>query len=157
MHPKGILGKFQGSGPVDLVLLALGHIHKDWKMAIGIQADMQFDGPLFLTKFGPGKGGETKIDHRSIKQVELALERESVFGRYQLAPVQQPGKQALIEGGWLLSINASQGCLGGALHAEVIEPIALSFKVISDIPEAFSAGKLADQHGEELTPAVEGS
>ena len=154
---KGPFGEFQRPGPVDLVLLAPGHVHEDWQVTVGIQTDMQFDGSLFLPEFGPGKGGETKIDHRGIKQVELAFEREAVFGCYQLAPVQQPGKQALIEGDWLLGIDASQGCLCGALHAEVIEPIALGLQVVGDIPEAFSAGKLADQHGEELAPAVKGT
>lgn len=154
---KRTLGEFQGSGPIDLVLLALGHVHEDREVAAGIQADMQFDCSLFLPEFGPGKGGEAKINHCGIKQVELAFERESVFGRYQMTPVQQPGEQCLIEGSRLFCVDPSQGCLSGALHAEVIEPIALGLQVVGDIPEAFSAGKLAYQHGEELAPAVEGT
>ena len=141
---KGPFGEFQRPGPADLVFLTPGHVHKDWKMAVGIQTDMQFDDSLFLPEFGPGKGGEAKIDHRGIKQVELAFERESVFGRYQLAPVQQPGEQGLIEGGRFFGVDPSQGCLGGALHTVAIEPIALGLQVVGDIPEAFSAGKLAD-------------
>jgi len=92
---KGALGELQGPGPVDLVFLPLGHVHEDRKMPIGIQADMQFDGSLFLPEFGLGKGGEAKVDHRGIKQVQLAFEGEAVFGRYQLAPVQQLGEQCL--------------------------------------------------------------
>ena len=154
---KGTLGKLQGPGPVDLVLLALSHVHKDWKMAIGIQADMQFDGSLFLPEFGPGKGGKAQVDHCGIKQVQLAFEREAVFGRYQLAPVQQPGEQCLIESSGLLCVDTSQGCFGGSLHTKMIEPLALRHEIVGDVPEAFSAGKLADQHGEELTPAVVGT
>ena len=154
---KGPFGEFQRPGPADLVFLAPSHVHEDRQVTVGVQADMQFDGPLFLPEFGPGKGGEAKIDHRGIKQVELAFERETVFRRYQLAPVQQPSKQDLIEGSRLFGVDPSQGCFGGALHAEVIEPIALGLQIVGDIPETFSAGKLADQHGDELAPAVEGT
>jgi hypothetical protein len=45
---KGTLGELQDSGPVDLVLLTLGHVHEDRQVTVGIQTDMQFDGPLFL-------------------------------------------------------------------------------------------------------------
>ena len=83
---KGALGELQGSSPVDFMLLALGHIHEDREVAVGIQADMQLDGSLFLSEFGPGKGGEAKIDHRGVKQVELPFERESMFGSHQLTP-----------------------------------------------------------------------
>lgn len=47
--------------------------------------------------------------------------------------------------------------LSGALRAEAIEPVALCHEIIGDFSEAFSAGKLADQHGEELAPAVVGT
>ena len=49
----------------------------------------------------------------------------------------------------MFCVDPSQGCLKGTLHAEVIEPIALCHQIIGDIPEAFSAGKLADQHGDD--------
>jgi hypothetical protein len=56
----------------------------------------------------------------------------------------------------LFGIHPRQGCLGGSLHAEVVEPLALRQKIVGDVPEALSSGKLAGQHGEELAPAVVG-
>ena len=70
---KGTLGEFQCSGPVDLMVLASGHVHEGRKIPVGVQTDMQFDGSFFLPEFSPGKGGKTEIDHRGIKQVEFAL------------------------------------------------------------------------------------
>ena len=99
---------------------------------------MQLDGSLFLAEFGPGKGSKAKIDHRGLKQVELAFERESVFGRYQLAPVQQPGEQALIEGGRLFGVESGQGCLSGALHAEELTPAVEGSEFL---PGMMSCGK----------------
>jgi hypothetical protein len=69
--------------------------------------------------------------------------------------MQQSVEQSLIEGSRLFGVDSCQGCLGGSLHAEVIESFVLGLKIVGDIPEAFSAGKLADQHSEELAPAIE--
>ena len=116
---------------------ALGHVHEDRQVAVGIEADMQLDGSLFLTKFCPRKGGETEIDDSGgIKQIELAFEREFVCWSHQSATMQQSVEQRLIERGRLFGVDSCQGCLGGSLHAEVIESFVLGLKIVGDIPKA---------------------
>ena len=45
----------------------------------------------------------------------------------------------------MFCIHLSQGYHGGSLHAKVREPLALFHKIVGDIPEALSPGKLTDK------------
>ena len=154
---KRALGQLERSGPVDFVLLAFGRIHEDRKMAVRIQPDVEFDGTLFLPELGPGEGRKAEVDDRGIEQVELACKREFLFRSHQLTTIEQSGEQRLEERRRLFGVHSRKGCLAGLLHAQMVQPFALSLEIVGDVTEAFSSGKLPDQQGQELTPTIVGT
>ena len=88
---------------------------------------------LFLPELGPGEGRQTEIDDRGIEQVEFACKGELLFWRHQLAPIEQSGEQRLEECRRLFSVHSRKGCLGGLLHAQMVQPFALRLEIVGDL------------------------
>lgn len=64
-------------------------------------------------------------------------------------------KELFVQCSRLSVVDSGQGGAGNLLHPQVVQLVALGFEVLHHIPQAFSAGKLADHHGHELRPAIE--
>jgi len=114
---------------------------------------MQLDRPLGFPEGGPWKKGEAEIDGGGVKQVELALELETM-GRSKLAATfKELEKHRLIERRRLLLVHPGQGSPGTGPDGQMIQLARLGSHVHDDIPQAFATTKLADKHDHELGPA----
>jgi len=137
--------------------LAVGQRHEGWQIAIGINAEVQLDGPFGLPELGPGKYGKTQVNGGGVEQIELVFEFKTVARRHFPTSVKELEKQRFVQGGWLLFIHPSKGGSGKRLDCKMVELVGLRRHVHDDIPQALSPGQLADEHGHELSPAVKGT
>ena len=78
-------------------------------------------------------------------------------GSKLLAFVEEFFKYCLVKRGRLLLVNTCQSSSGSWLHAKVVKVGSFSFKIMCNIPETFTAGKLPDNHRHKLAPTAVGA
>lgn len=115
---------------------------------------MQFDGGLAVIEFGPGKDLQGQVDAAGIERIERALEAEAMRGAVQLATLEQPVKQRLIERVGLLLVQPRQRRAGEGLGARVIERPALLLQIGFDVTQALASAQLGHEQRGELIPAT---
>ena len=92
------------------------------QVTIMIEQQMQFHGPLGLTKLCPIEDRQAQINDRGIQAVELVLEAELARRRQPLATRQQPVKDPLKEFRRPMTVGIREGrTLRRGPHAQVIE------------------------------------
>jgi hypothetical protein len=74
-----------------------GKINKLGKVSVTIKANVQLDCSLWLPKGCPWKSRETEVNHRCIKEIELAIKFKSVLGCKEFGFLQELVKQRFIQ------------------------------------------------------------
>ena len=143
---------------VDIVELAIADMDEGGNSAAQIEQRVQFHRRLGLTKRGPGKQRQTKVDRGRVQRVD----RLAQFDTERLLGVQAPGNanQRLGE----LEVDTPVASFVGvgkgtatdiATNAQVIELGRLCAEAGFDVAQTLAVGKLSEGHAQELIETTE--
>src|ERR1019366_8347751 len=125
-----------------------------------VHEHMGFAPAFGATELGPGKEGQAKGDGGRIEREQLVLEAESALANAQLllrAEALQGGiEQFLVKRGGAMLVGVGQGGFVGSFgDAQMHQLAQTAGQAVADLAQGIGMAQLAEQHGDELGPAIE--
>jgi len=148
-------GKRKMAGSGDIGSLAIGDHGEVWQIAVVIQKEMELNSTLGLTEVSPRKQTEAKVDRGSVKAEQLVFETEFslLTGILAAADVPQIKEELLIKLPGTVGIGIGKRALGRGITQSQMSKFATGDgQTIADLPQALGLSKLAEDHGDILTP-----
>src|SRR5207247_1292715 len=130
------------------------------QVAVMVQEQVELNGTLGPSELRPVEKRKRQVDHARIQAHELVLEPEllarSAPDHGRLALCQQLLEHRLVERPRPVRVGVGErGPLRGIGKAQVFELALAARQTPADLAEAVGAAELAEEHGDELTPARE--
>jgi hypothetical protein len=120
-----------------------------------IQREMQLHRALLTTKGRPRKELGAQIDHRRIQAQELVVEPKVLAARHRATPIEQLIEDRLIQLPRAVGIRIRERRALRRRDPEVRQLAFATRQPAADLPQRVRAAQLAEQHGDELSPARE--
>src|SRR5206468_999158 len=152
--------KSEPARDLDVARLAGRHNRERRQVAVMVQEQVELNGTLGPSELSPVEKRKRQVDHARIQAHELVLEPEllarSAPDHGRLALRQQLLEHRLVERPRPVRVGVSERRpLRGIGKAQVFELALAARQTPADLAEAVGAAELAEEHGDELTPARE--
>jgi hypothetical protein len=139
---------------LDVGHLAVSDEAETGQIAVMVEHQVQFHRPLGATELRPVIEGQAQIDHGRVQTHQLVLEAELLlahpFGRHD--PVQAV-EHLLEQPPGAVAVGVGERGAGRGFDAQVGKLAFTALEAPFDLPQGVRAAQLAEQHGDELTPA----
>ena len=153
VHDDNAIGwQVQRAPNSDIVAFAFADRQKGRQQTVMVEADVQLDGSLGGTEFGPGKHRQTQVNGRGIEGVEFVLEAKTMPRCEALAAGQQLVEQRLVERIGLILVHPGKRCAGNLTATQVVELGGLRRQVTDNVAKTGTTGELGQAQGHELRP-----
>ena len=105
----------------------------------------QFDGAFGFSEGRPGENLQAGIDCRRIKEVDFAIDLETMSWGYLLSSAEQGGEQLMVEFMGLFLIESGQVRFWDLLHLEMVKTEPLGLEIVHEIAETLPPWELRYQ------------
>ena len=145
-----------GSGNVgSLTVCDHGEVRQ---IAVMVQEQVELNSSFGLTKVGPGKQAQTKVDGGGVEAKQPVLETKLPLFAWAIAAteVAQMKEGVLVKPPGAMGIGIGKCASGGSgTQPQMGELAAGDGQSIADFPQAFGLGQLTEEHGYILAPGGE--
>jgi hypothetical protein len=123
-----------------------------------IQKQMEFNGPLGSTEFGPIKEADTEVNDGGIEADQFVLKPELFLDLYlALAFFEELHKDSLVELPGPVLIGISQSGTTGGADAQMFQFAFTASQPSGNLPKRMGSAQLTEEHGHKLAPTSEPS
>ena len=153
-------GQRQEAQDFGVMAFGFGYQDKGRHIVIVVQEDVRFDAAFGTPELRPGKQAQTQRYGGRVQREKLVLEAEFVLARPQLSLVTESLKktpeEVFEQGRGAMLIGIGQGrFVGGVTDAHMHQLPQTTGETVTDFAQRIGAGKLTEQHADELRPTAE--
>ena len=138
----------------DIGHAAISHQPEAWQVAVMVEDQMQFDGPLGATELRPVIHRQAQVDHGRVETDQLVLEAKFLLahglGRHDL---EQPVEDPLEQLPRTVAVRVGERGPDRNADAQVNQLAFAALQSTFDLPQGMGTAQLTEQHPHKLTPA----